>query len=171
MLQVTDSGVTITLSGQSNHQGNGLFWFASALLIGAVAVAMAMSLLPERLAMTALAILVVGSFVFNWYRQKQQVNKDILISQGVLEVRPGVFHYTQAGQRKRLLIKETDQIILKSKQLLIYESNGRLACHVTGFDNAKEAQVMQHVLQGQRPNKRHVNIKMQSGEQHGQNQN
>ena len=84
MLQVTDSGVNITLSGQSNHQGTGLFWFASALLIGAVAVAMAMGLLPERLAMTALAILVVGSFVFNWYRQKQQVSKDILISQGML---------------------------------------------------------------------------------------
>ena len=167
MLQVTDSGVNITLSGQSNHQGNGLFWFASALLIGAVAVAMAMSILPERLAMTALAMFVVGSFVFNWYRQKQQVSKDILISQGMLEVRPGVFHYTQAGQRKRLLVKEDDQIMLKGKQLLIYEPNGGLACQVMGFDDAKEAQVMQQVLQGQQPNKRHVNIKMQSDEQHG----
>ena len=158
MLQVTDSGVNITLSGQSNHQGNGLFWLA---------VAMAMSLLPERLAMTALAILVVGSFVFNWYRQKQQVSKDILISQGMLEVRPDVFHDTQAGQRKRLLVKEDDQIMLKGKQLLIYEPNGGLACQVMGFDDAKEAKVMQQVLQGQQPNKRHINIKMQSDEQHG----
>ena len=57
--------------------------------------------------------------------------------------------------------------MLKGKQLLIYEPNGGLACQVMGFDDAKEAQVMQQVLQGQRPNKRHVNIKMQSDEQHG----
>lgn len=162
MLQVTDNGVTITLSGQGSSQGNGLFWFASALLIGAVAVAMAMSLLPERLAIAALAALVVGSFVFNWYRQKQQVNKDILISQGVLEVRQGIFNYTQAGQRKRLIVNEGDQITIKGKQLMIYEPSGKLACQVTGFDDAKEAQVMQQVLQGQMPSKRHANIKMQS---------
>lgn len=162
MLQVTDNGVDITLSGQSINQNDGLFWFASALLIGAVAVGMAMSLLPARFAIIALAVLVVGSFAFNWYRQKHQVDKDIHITQGVLQVRSGVFNYTQAGQRKRLIVKEGDQISLNGKQLMIYEPNGKLACQVSGFDDVKEAQVMKQVLEGQLPNKRHANIQMQS---------
>ena len=49
MLKLTDDGAKITLQGQPSTADNGMFWFGSALLIGAVAVAMAMSLLSERL--------------------------------------------------------------------------------------------------------------------------
>lgn len=65
MLKLTDEGAKITLQGQPPAGDNGMFWFGSALLVGAVAVAMAMSILPERLAIGALALLIVGSFIFN----------------------------------------------------------------------------------------------------------
>lgn len=73
MLKLTDDGAKITLQSQSQAADNGMFWFGSALLVGAVAVALAMSLLSERLAIGALALLIVGSFIFN--RQRQQRKK------------------------------------------------------------------------------------------------
>ena len=72
MLKLTDDGAKITLQGQSNAADNGMFWFGSALLVGAVAVAMAISLLPERLAIGALALLIIGSFIFNKKRQQHK---------------------------------------------------------------------------------------------------
>ena len=65
MLKLTDDGAKITLQGQPPAGDNGLFWFGSALLVGAVAVVLAMSLLPERLSIGALALLIIGSFFFN----------------------------------------------------------------------------------------------------------
>ena len=35
MLQVTENGANITLSGKTGGQGNGVFWFASWLMAGA----------------------------------------------------------------------------------------------------------------------------------------
>ena len=39
MLQVTDNGANITLSGKASGQGNGVFWFSVALLLGALGFA------------------------------------------------------------------------------------------------------------------------------------
>ena len=61
MLKLTDDGAKITLQDQPKTTDDGMFWFGSALLIGAVAVAIAMSLLPERLAIGALALLIIKS--------------------------------------------------------------------------------------------------------------
>ena len=62
----------------------GYFGFGSALLVGAVGVAMAMSLLPERLSIGALALLIIGSFFFNRQRQQRKKQLSGVISSGVL---------------------------------------------------------------------------------------
>jgi hypothetical protein len=162
MLKLTDNGAHITLQGQSTPSGDGLFWFGSALLIGAIGVAMAMSLLPERWAIGALGLLIVGSFIFN--RQRQQLKKQTasLIRGGTLDVQAGAFTHTVLGKQNRVVIAAGDQIEIRGEELVIVDANHQQKCQVSGFDSTKEAQVMQAVLQGQQFGKRNANIKMQS---------
>lgn len=162
MLKLTDHGAHITLQGQPTPSGDGLFWFGSALLIGAVGVAMAMSLLPERWAIGALALLIVGSFIFNRQRQKLKKQAANLIRGGVLDVRAGAFTHKALGTQNRVVIAVDDQIEIEGTELLILDVNNEQKCLVTGFETAKEAQVMQAILRGQQLNKRNANIKMQS---------
>lgn len=160
MLQVTDHGANITLSGKAKGFGDGLFWFASALLIGAVGVALAMSLLPERLAIGALAVLIIGSFVFN--RLRSNAKGAELINNGVLKVQKGMFVHNVLGKRQQIVIHANDKVQINGAALLITDVNGNVKCQVSGFDSPKEAQVMQAVLQGQKFDKRNANIRMQS---------
>ena len=99
MLKLTDDGAKITLQAQPQAADNGLFWFGSALLVGAVAVALAMSLLPERLAIGALALLIIGSFVFNRQRQQRKKAMAGVISSGILWVRVGELVHDNQGKR------------------------------------------------------------------------
>lgn len=162
MLKLTDNGAHITLQGQSTPSGDGLFWFGSALLIGAVGVAMAMSLLPERWAIGALALLIVGSYIFNRQRQKLKKQAANLIRGGVLDVRAGTFTHNALGTQNRVNIAADDHIQIQGNELIVLDANNQQKCLVTGFETLKEAQVMQAVLQGQQLNKRNANIKMQS---------
>lgn len=162
MLKLTDNGAHITLQGQSTPSGDGLFWFGSALLIGAVGVAMAMSLLPERWAIGALALLIVGSYIFNRQRQKLKKQAANLIRGGVLDVRAGMFTHKALGTQNRVTIAADDHIQIQGNELIVLDTNNQQKCLVTGFETLKEAQVMQAVLQGQQLNKRNANIKMQS---------
>lgn len=162
MLKLTSEGAQITLTGQSTPKGDGLFWFGSALLIGAIGVAMAMSLLPERWAIGALGLLIVGCFVFNWLRQKQKTASSLHISSGKLEVRSGSFTHQAAGKPSQIVIESGDTIVVTGSELTVLDANKATKCQVIGFESAKEAQVMQALLQGQQFGKRNANIKMQS---------
>ena len=162
MLKLTSDGAQITLTGQSAPKGDGLFWFGSALLIGAIGVAMAMSLLPERLAIGALALLIIGCFVFNRLRQKQKQQAASCISSGKLEVRAGSFTHHAAGKPCQVIIESSDTITVTGDELVVLDANNAPKCRVSGFESAKEAQVMQALLQGQQFGKRNANIKMQS---------
>ena len=162
MLKLTSDGAQITLTGQSVLKGDGLFWFGSALLVGAIGVAMAMSLLPERLAIGALALLIIGCFVFNRLRQKQKQQAASCICSGKLEVRAGSFTHHAAGKPCQVIIESSDTITVTGDELVVLDANNAPKCRVSGFESAKEAQVMQALLQGQQFGKRNANIKMQS---------
>ena len=161
MLKLTNDGATITLARQTSVAADGMFWFGFALLVGAVAVAMAMSVLPERWALGALGLLVVGSFVFNYRRQKRNQLAAQQIDSGVLEVHQGGFVHRLAGKLNSVQLQADDCIKVDQSSLQIVDSHGEQKYHITGFDSDKEAQVMQAVLQGQQFTKRHANIKMQ----------
>ena len=160
MLKLTDDGAKITLQDQPSTADNGLFWFGFALLIGAVAVAMAMSVLPERLAIGALALLIIGSFFFN--RQRQQHKKAMAgnISSGILWVRAGELVHENHGKREHIQLTDSDKIILTGEQLVITDANDNRKYHISGFDNLQEAKAAKAILQGQALTKRHANIKM-----------
>ncbi len=162
MLKLTDDGAKITLHGQPQVTDNGLFWFGSALLIGAVAVALAMSLLPERLAIGALALLIIGSYFFN--RKRQQYKKAMvgMISNGVLWVRAGELVHDNQGKREHIHLLESDKITLVGEQLVITGSDDRRKYRISGFDNVQEAKATKAILQGQELTKHNVNIKMSS---------
>lgn len=160
MLKLTDDGAKITLQGQPPAGDNGLFWFGSALLIGAVAVAMAMSLLPERLAIGALAILIIGSFIFNKKRQQHKKATSGTISGGVLWVRAGELVHDHQGKREHIHLETDDKVTLFGEQLQIVGADNQRKYHISGFDSAQEAQATKAILQGQACAKRHVNIKM-----------
>ena len=162
MLKLTNDGAKITLQGQTQAGDNGLFWFGAALLVGAVAVALAMSLLPERLAIGALALLIVGSFIFNRKRQQHKNSMKGHISSGILWVRDGGLVHDNQGKRNHIHLIEGDKITLDDQQLQIVDANNQCKCHISGFDTIKEAQATKAILQGQIFNKRHVNIKMNS---------
>lgn len=161
MLQVTDNGANITLSGKARGQGDGVFWFAVALLAGALGVAIAMSLLPERLAIGALALLVIGSYIFNRLRNRQKDNQNHITS-GLLKVQPGHFVHNHFGKTQHITVVSNDTIEVAGTVLTITTADGSTKCQVSGFDSPKEAQVMQAILQGQKFGKRNANIKMQS---------
>lgn len=160
MLKLTDDGAKITLQDQPSTADNGLFWFGFALLIGAVAVAMAMSVLPERLAIGALALLIIGSFFFN--RQRQQHKKAMAgnISSGILWVRAGELVHDNQGKREHIQLIDSDKIILTGEQLAITDADDNRKYHISGFDNLQEAKAAKAILQGQALTKRHANIKM-----------
>lgn len=161
MLQVTDNGANITLSGKACGQGDGVFWFAVALLAGALGVAIAMSLLPERLAIGALALLVIGSYIFNRLRNRQKDSQNHITS-GLLKVQPGHFVHNHFGKTQHITVAANDTIEVAGTVLTITTADGNTKCQVSGFDSQKEAQVMQAILQGQKFGKRNANIKMQS---------
>lgn len=162
MLKLTDDGAKITLHGQSQVTDNGLFWFGSALLVGAVAVALAMSLLPERLAIGALALLIIGSYFFNRQRQQQKKATAGLISSGILWVRVGELVHDHQGKREHIHLLDSDKITLAGEQLVITDSEDKRKYHISGFDTIQEAKATKAILQGQALTKRHVNIKMSS---------
>ncbi len=160
MLKLTDDGAKIILQGQPTSGDSGLFWFGSALLIGAIAVAMAMSLLPERLSIGALALLIVGSFFFNRKRQQRKKQLSGVINSGILWVRAGELVHENLGKRDAIQIEEGDKITLFGEQLQIVDANDNRRYHISGFDNAQEAKATQAILQGKTLSKRHVNIQM-----------
>ncbi|MDN5693763.1 MAG: hypothetical protein L0G68_01740 [Psychrobacter sp.] len=160
MLKLTDDGAKITLQGQSPAADNGLFWFGSALLVGAVAVALAMSLLPERLAIGALALLIIGSFIFNRQRQQRKKTMSGVISSGVLWVRDGELVHDNQGKREHIHLSAGDKITLVGEQLQIADCDDIRKYLISGFDNIQEATATKAILQGQALSKRHANIKM-----------
>ena len=160
MLKLTDDGAKITLQGQSPAANNGLFWFGSALLVGAVAVALAMSLLPERLAIGALALLIIGSFIFNRQRQQRKKTMSGVISSGVLWVRDGELVHDHQGKRAHIHLTDGDKINLIGEQLQIVDCDDIRKYLISGFDNIQEATATKAILQGQALSKRHANIKM-----------
>lgn len=160
MLKLTDDGAKITLQGQSPAADNGLFWFGTALLVGAVAVALAMSLLPERLAIGALALLIIGSFIFNRQRQQRKKTMSGVISSGVLWVRDGELVHDHQGKRAHIHLSAGDKITLIGEQLQIVDCDDIRKYLISGFDNIQEATATKAILQGQALSKRHANIKM-----------
>lgn len=160
MLKLTDDGAKVTLKEQPDSGDNGLFWFGSALLIGAVAVAMAMSLLSERLSIGALALLVIGSFFFNQQRQQRKKAMSGKITSGTLWLRAGELVHDRQGKRDTIALNDGDTISLVGEQLQISSADGSCRYHISGFDNVQEAKATQAILQGQSLTKRHVNIKM-----------
>lgn len=160
MLKLTDDGAKITLQGQSPAADNGLFWFGTALLVGAVAVALAMSLLPERLAIGALALLIIGSFIFNRQRQQRKKTMSGVISSGVLWVRDGELVHDHQGKRAHIHLTDGDKIDLIGEQLQIVDCDDIRKYLISGFDNIQEATATKAILQGQALSKRHANIKM-----------
>jgi len=160
MLKLTDDGAKITLQGQSPAADNGLFWFGTALLVGAVAVALAMSLLPERLAIGALALLIIGSFIFNRQRQQRKKTMSGVISSGVLWVRDGELVHDNQGKREHIHLSAGDKITLIGEQLQIVDCDDIRKYLISGFDNIQEATAAKAILQGQALSKRHANIKM-----------
>ena len=162
MLKLTNDGATITLTQQSSTTTDGLFWFAAALLVGAVGVAMAMSLLSERLAIGALALLIIGCFIFNRQRQQQKKQVASHICDGILEVRAGSFTHKSLARQNQVVLDAHDRIEVSGTELMIVGNDNQHKCVISGFESDKEAQVMQAVLRGQQFGKRHANIKMQS---------
>ena len=160
MLKLTDDGAKITLQGQSPAADNGLFWFGTALLVGAVAVALAMSLLPERLAIGALALLIIGSLIFNRQRQQRKKTMSGVISSGVLWVRDGELVHDHQGIRAHIHLTDGDKITLIGEQLQIVDCDDIRKYLISGFDNIQEATATKAILQGQALSKRHANIKM-----------
>ena len=160
MLKLTDDGAKSTLQGQSPAADNGLFWFGTALLVGAVAVALAMSLLPERLAIGALALLIIGSFIFNRQRQQRKKTMSGVISSGVLWVRDGELVHDHQGKRAHIHLTDGDKINLIGEQLQIVDCDDIRKYLISGFDNIQEATATKAILQGQALSKRHANIKM-----------
>ena len=160
MLKLTDDGAKITLQGQSPAADNGLFWFGTALLVGAVAVALAMSLLPERLAIGALALLIIGSFIFNRQRQQRKKTMSGVISSGVLWVRDGELVHDHQGKHAHIHLTDGDKINLIGEQLQIVDCDDIRKYLISGFDNIQEATATKAILQGQALSKRHANIKM-----------
>lgn len=160
MLKLTDDGAKITLQGQSPAADNGLFWFGTVLLVGAVAVALAMSLLPERLAIGALALLIIGSFIFNRQRQQRKKTMSGVISSGVLWVRDGELVHDHQGKRAHIHLTDGDKITLIGEQLQIADCDDIRKYLISGFDSIQEATATKAILQGQALSKRHANIKM-----------
>ncbi|MDX2373602.1 hypothetical protein NJD71_05605 [Psychrobacter sp. PP-21] len=162
MLKLTDDGAKITLQGQPSTADNGMFWFGSALLIGAVAVAMAMSLLSERLAIGALALLIIGSFVFNKKRQQHKKAMSGVISSGTLWVRAGELVHDNLGKREHIHLTDNDKIVINGDTLQIVDDSDVRKYHITGFESIQEVKATKSILEGQALTKRHVNIKMKS---------
>ena len=162
MLKLTDDGAKITLQGQPQALDNGLFWFGAVLLVGAVCVALAMSLLPVRWSIGALALLIIGSFFFNRQRQQRKKAMAGMINSGILWVRAGELVHDNQGNRTPIQLTDGDKVSLVGEQLEITDGDARRKYYISGFDNIQEVTATKAILQGQALSKRHVTIKMNS---------
>lgn len=162
MLKLTENGAKITLKGSAKPADNGLFWFGAVLLVGAVAVAVAMSLFPVRHSIAALALLVVASFVFNLKRQQQKKAQTGMIQGGILWVKSGELVHDCHGRREQITLSSDDNINQVNNQLSITDSQNAPKYQISGFDSEQEAAAAKAILQGQALQKRHANIKLQS---------
>lgn len=160
MLKLTDDGAKITLQESPKTVDNGMFWFGFTLLIGAIAVALAMSLLPERLSIAALALLIIGSFIFNRQRLQRKDAMRGMIHGGILWVRSGELIHEEHGKREQVQLLDGDKITLQDEQLHIIAADNTRKYHISGFDSEQEARAACAILQGQLINKRPVNIKI-----------
>lgn len=169
MLKLDGKHAQVQLSGQRVLRTDGLFWLAAALLIAAVAVAAAMSLLSERLAIAALALLVVGSFIFNKLRHSTTHARQVQhINHGTLWVSKGELVHDTPSKRTALTDINELRIQQQPDELQLYNAAGQLTHRITGFDNPKEMQVVVVLWHGQALTTRHANIKMQSSQQSSQ---
>lgn len=162
MLKLTENGAKISLKGAAKPADNGLFWFGAVLLLGAVAVAIAMSLFPVRYSLAALGLLVVASFVFNLKRQQQKKAQSGMIQGGILWVKSGELIHDAHGRREHITLSSDDTISQIDNQLSITNSQNVLKYQISGFDSEQEAAAAKAILQGQALQKRNVNIKLQS---------
>lgn len=164
MLKLTDNGAKITLKATPKSADNGLFWFGAVLLIGAVAVAVVMSLFPVRYSIAALGLLVLASFVFNLKRQQQKKAQSGIIQGGILWVKSGELVHDCHGRREQIALTADDSISQTGTQLSITSVNAEPKYQISGFDSEQEAAAAKAILQGQALQKRNVNIKLQSND-------
>lgn len=162
MLKLTENGAKITLAGSPKSADNTLFWFGALLLIGAVAVAVAMSLFPVRHSIAALALLVVASFIFNLKRQQQKKAQSSIIQGGILWVTSGQLVHDCHGRREHITLSSDDNINQIDNQIRITDAQNVPKYQISGFDSDQEASAAKAILQGQALQKRHANIKLQS---------
>lgn len=163
MLKVIENGVLITLTGDASKQ-DGVFLFGLLLLVGAVLVALAMVFLPTKWAIGALALLVVGSFIFNHWRQQQTQQSGQEIDSGVIQLTQGQLVHQQMGKQQTIILDAQDYVELNNDQLIIYSADKQKKCQVVGFETLKEAEVAKKVLQGKTLATKNTNIKLQASE-------
>lgn len=152
MLQVTDTGVQVTLTG--TPASDYTFAIACVLMVCAVLVAVAITVFSSEYAIGSLFVLACGCFAFNVYRIRKKRSTPHIAS-GVVQIL--AFSVNHQGRTTQFLptlsISDSDgQLVLSDEQKSLI---------LSGFDNAQERQIVKNVLLGASINKKLANIKLQ----------
>lgn len=152
MLKVTDNGVDIKLVGEpSSPLAVALFVALFALVIG---IGVAFTWLDGGIAAGLLVVVAVISWFFNNKR------RHTCIDSGIVTVNHLQFNHNDGTHERHYQLTKDDSIHQKEDMLIITDSHGKEKVRLTSFENAKELQVMQAVLQGKQLQKRRAVIKM-----------
>lgn len=154
MLQVTDTGVQITLSG--TPPANHTFVICCTLMVFTVAVAIALMTLSTQYAIGALFVLACGCFGFNLYRQHQKNTATTHIATGTLNIQP----FTLIHNNKTIHFSKKVTTATNGTQLTLQDQDKTVI--ILGFENPKECQIVKSILLGATIDKKLATIKMQA---------
>lgn len=144
MLTLSDDGVQITLMGSHSNA----LMVAVLMLVLAVGVALAITMLPSAYAILAVFGLACLCFWFNHHRKNNTV-----IATGQVWVKSGVIIYN--GQK---FVFDNPAVHISQDKLMIKSSKKSLI--LQGFENPKEISIAKAVLLGQAVMGNKVAIKM-----------
>ncbi len=149
MLKVLEDGVQITLHGKDK---NPLFLFSSVLVVCAILVAIIAMTSPIQTTLLAFFGLACLIFGFNIYKHK--LSKQVVITTGTVVIKNNQI----ALQNQTIKLTQDAQISICDDSLNI-EDLGRKWVFV-GFENQKELEIVQCVLQGRMLQKRVKTIRL-----------
>lgn len=159
MLKVTDTGVTIALHSQPNTSSilTQILWVGIAIAV--VGILMAVKIISVLVGTLMILLVIIASFVWQSLNRKKDVP---ILTGGELRLTQQGFSHHQGGKATSYQLLTSDRVEPTADGMIICNENGQTVYHIKGFNDAKQIEIAQAVIQGKQIKTQGKAIKLQS---------
>ena len=159
MLKVTDTGVTIGLQSQAviPNKLTQILWVGIAIAV--VGLLMAFKMLSVAIGSLMILLAIIASVAWQALNRKKQVPT---LTGGELRLTQKGFSHHQGAKVTSYQLLPSDSIEPTTDGMTIYNADGQILYHITGFHDSKHIKIAQAVLQGKPIKTQSKAIKLQS---------